>query len=183
MLKASVALLALASSLVGARSTSRRPLSYAPEPQDVYVAPTNMSTTTLLDFVKSRPELSTLLGHLQQSAGFEKAFQTEPTWAFTFFAPSNDAFENLGEYYRSFLATPRGKWWFGNQIMSHYVPNTCHAPSPKSCLIGACELRREFFGDGASSEMTPNGVGEIAGNALPSAYVGDVGLRSSEGAG
>jgi uncharacterized surface protein with fasciclin (FAS1) repeats len=70
-------------------------------------------------------------------AGFEKAFQTEPTWAFTFFAPSNDAFENLGEYYRSFLATPRGKWWFGNQIMSHYVPNT----ELKSTSFNATETR------------------------------------------
>ncbi|SNX85119.1 uncharacterized protein MEPE_03828 [Melanopsichium pennsylvanicum] len=124
LLKSFTILLAASAGFVSAQSSSRRPLSYAPQPQDVYFPPKTQSVTTLLDFIKAKPELSTLLGLLDGSAGFVQAFQTEPTWDFTFFAPSNDAFENLGEYYRTFLATPRGKWWFGNQMMHHYVPNT-----------------------------------------------------------
>lgn len=96
-------------------------------------------------------------------SGFEKAFQTEPTWAFTFFAPSNDAFENLGEYYRSFLATPRGKWWFGNQIMSHYVPNT----ELSSTSFNATETRiqtstYQYIGAKASEgSIVLNGVAKV----------------------
>lgn len=57
-------------------------------------------------------------------AGFVQAFDTNPTWSFTFFAPSNAAFENLGTYYETFAATRKGKWWIGNQLKNHYVPNS-----------------------------------------------------------
>lgn len=57
-------------------------------------------------------------------SGFSEAFATPPTWSYTFFAPSNTAFNNTGEYYSTFLATPKGKWWFGNLLQHHYVPNS-----------------------------------------------------------
>jgi hypothetical protein len=56
--------------------------------------------------------------------GFLQAFDTAPTWSYTFFAPSNTAFNNTGEYYSTFVATPKGKWWLGNLIQHHYVPNS-----------------------------------------------------------
>lgn len=56
--------------------------------------------------------------------GFAQAFATEPTWDFTFFAPSNTAFKNVGTYWETYAATARGKWWLGNQLKYHYVPNT-----------------------------------------------------------
>lgn len=62
--------------------------------------------------------------HLTLYAGFVQAFDTEATWDFTFFAPSNTAFENLGTYWQTFAATPKGKWWIGNQLKTHYVPNS-----------------------------------------------------------
>jgi uncharacterized surface protein with fasciclin (FAS1) repeats len=57
-------------------------------------------------------------------AGFLQAFDTAPTWSYTLFAPSNTAFNNTGEYYSTFIATPKGKWWLGNLIQHHYVPNS-----------------------------------------------------------
>jgi uncharacterized surface protein with fasciclin (FAS1) repeats len=53
-----------------------------------------------------------------------QAFDTAPTWSYTFFAPSNTAFNNTGEYFSTFVATPKGKWWLGNLIQHHYVPNS-----------------------------------------------------------
>jgi uncharacterized surface protein with fasciclin (FAS1) repeats len=58
------------------------------------------------------------------TSGFSQAFHTIPTWSFTFFAPSNTAFNNTGAYFASYAATPKGKWWLGNLIQHHYVPNT-----------------------------------------------------------
>lgn len=56
--------------------------------------------------------------------GFLEAFDSPATWSYTFFAPSNTAFNNTGAYYSTFAATPKGKWWLGNLIQHHYVPNT-----------------------------------------------------------
>jgi hypothetical protein len=56
--------------------------------------------------------------------GFLQAFDTIPQWTYTFFAPSNAAFKNTGEYFTTFAATPKGKWWLGNLIQHHYVPNS-----------------------------------------------------------
>ncbi|KAJ6006302.1 hypothetical protein N7451_004246 [Penicillium sp. IBT 35674x] len=81
-------------------------LSYVAEPQEAYVAPKPASITTLLDFIDSREDLSNLSAILREPAGFAKAFDTAPTWSFTFLAPSNEAFENTGAYYSSFAATP-----------------------------------------------------------------------------
>lgn len=47
----------------------RPPLSYAPEPASVYVPPKSNTTVTLLDLIKSRPELSTLLKVIGEPAG------------------------------------------------------------------------------------------------------------------
>ncbi|KAJ5637585.1 hypothetical protein N7490_007464 [Penicillium lividum] len=99
-------------------------LSYVAEPSDLYVAPNPANITTLLDFIDSQDNLSNLSVILRQPAGFIKAFDTAPTWSFTFFAPSNEAFEHTGAYYSSFASTPKGKWWLGNLINHHYVPNT-----------------------------------------------------------
>lgn len=62
--------------------------------------------TTLLGLIQSRPDLSKLAAALQQSGGFEQAFDTNPTWTFTFFAPNNDAFDNTGRYFDTFQNTP-----------------------------------------------------------------------------
>ncbi|PYH46400.1 uncharacterized protein BP01DRAFT_390682 [Aspergillus saccharolyticus JOP 1030-1] len=77
-----------------------------------------------LDFVRSRSDLSTLAGVIGEVGGFTQAFDTDPAWKFTFFAPNNDAFENTCTYYDTFAATPKGKWWLGNTILHHYVPNS-----------------------------------------------------------
>lgn len=37
--------------------------------------------------------------------GFAKAFNTTPTWNFTFFAPSNEAFNNTGAYFETYANT------------------------------------------------------------------------------
>ncbi|KAI6914782.1 hypothetical protein KC318_g462 [Hortaea werneckii] len=103
---------------------ARQPLEYAPLPANVYTPPIRNSTVTLLDLITSRPELSTLGEIIQMPAGFAQAFATEPTWDFTFFAPSNTAFENVGTYWETYAATAKGNWWLGNQLKYHYVPNT-----------------------------------------------------------
>lgn len=56
-------------------------------------------------------------------AGFVQALNTSATWQYTFFAPSNKAFNNTGEYFETFAKTAKGKWWLGNLIQHHYVPN------------------------------------------------------------
>lgn len=85
---------------------SSEKLSYVAEPPELYVAPKPANITTLLDFIDSREDLSNLSVILREPAGFVKAFETAPTWYFTFLAPSNEAFENTGAYYSSFAATP-----------------------------------------------------------------------------
>lgn len=57
-------------------------------------------------------------------AGFLQAFDTVATWSYTFFAPSNAAFNSTGEYFSTYAATPKGKWWLGNLVQHHYVPNS-----------------------------------------------------------
>ncbi|PQE27962.1 Fasciclin domain family protein [Rutstroemia sp. NJR-2017a BVV2] len=104
-------------------NTSRQPLSYASVPNDTYVATKPAGVTTLLDFVKSREELSVLASLLSQLGGFTEAFDTAPGWKYTFFAPSNTAFSNTGTYFSTYLATPNGKFWLGNILQHHYVPN------------------------------------------------------------
>lgn len=52
-----------------------------------------------------------------------QALNTSATWQYTFFAPSNKAFNNTGEYFETFAKTAKGKWWLGNLIQHHYVPN------------------------------------------------------------
>ncbi|KFZ23693.1 hypothetical protein V502_01821 [Pseudogymnoascus sp. VKM F-4520 (FW-2644)] len=102
----------------------RQPLTYATVPEGTYVPPKNPNVTTLLDFVKSRSDLTSLASVLAECGGFLQAFDTPATWSYTFFAPSNTAFNNTGAYYSTFAATPKGKRWLGNLIQHHYVPNT-----------------------------------------------------------
>ncbi|OBT60913.1 hypothetical protein VE03_10805 [Pseudogymnoascus sp. 23342-1-I1] len=75
-------------------------------------------------FVKSRDDLTSLASVLAECGGFLQAFDSPTTWSYTFFAPSNTAFNNTGAYFSTFAATPKGKWWLGNLIQHHYVPNT-----------------------------------------------------------
>ncbi|KAI8153376.1 hypothetical protein K4K49_008596 [Colletotrichum sp. SAR 10_70] len=106
-------------------SSDRRPLSYVPKPDGTYVPAKADGVTTLLDFVKSRSDLTELAKVLSGSAGFLEAFDTTPAWDFTFFAPSNEAFaKHTGQYFNTFTPTPKGKWWLGNLIQHHYIPNT-----------------------------------------------------------
>ncbi|GKZ33020.1 hypothetical protein AbraIFM66950_002737 [Aspergillus brasiliensis] len=99
------------------------PLNYRNIPG--YVASSSSNVTTALDLIKSRSELSILAEKISEVGGFAQAFDTNPDWKFTFFAPNNDAFESYtGAYFESFESTPKGKWWLGNTIIHHYVPNT-----------------------------------------------------------
>ncbi|KAF8856805.1 hypothetical protein BDZ45DRAFT_803937 [Acephala macrosclerotiorum] len=101
-------------------NASRKPLTYASIPDGTYVAPKNSSVTTLLDFVKSRDDLTTLASVLAECG----AFDTAATWSYNFFAPSNAAFSNTGAYFSTYAATPKGKWWLGNPIQHHHAPNS-----------------------------------------------------------
>ncbi|GLA60468.1 hypothetical protein AtubIFM54640_000922 [Aspergillus tubingensis] len=99
------------------------PLNYRNIPG--YVASSSSNATTALDFIKSRSDLSILSEKIDELGGFAQAFDTDPDWKFTFFAPNNDAFETYtGAYFDSFEPTPKGKWWLGNTIIHHYVPNS-----------------------------------------------------------
>ncbi len=57
-------------------------------------------------------------------SGFAQAFDTVPGWDFTFFAPSNQAFENTGQYFETYSETLKGKWWLGDLLQHHYIPNS-----------------------------------------------------------
>ncbi|RMJ16101.1 hypothetical protein CDV36_004229 [Fusarium kuroshium] len=116
----SLFLSALAASTSLCEIVDRQPLTFAPVPDDTYVAP---ASDTLLDFIQSREDLSILSSTLDQLGGFVQALNTSATWQYTFFAPSNDAFNNTGEYFETFAKTAKGKWWLGNLIQHHYVPN------------------------------------------------------------
>ncbi|ORY58838.1 FAS1 domain-containing protein [Pseudomassariella vexata] len=109
---------------VAAESHDRRPLSYAPKPAGQYIVPKPEGTESLLDFIRSRSDLSVLAEVIANSSGFTEAFDTIPTWDYTFFAPSNAAFNNTGQYFKTFSVTPKGKFWLGNVLQHHYVPNT-----------------------------------------------------------
>lgn len=52
--------------------TGRQPLTYAPIPEGVYVPLKNSSTLTLLDFVKSRSDLSILAEIVEKLGGWSK---------------------------------------------------------------------------------------------------------------
>lgn len=127
----------------GCDRINRQLLSYAAVPDGVYVPQKNTSIVTLLDLAKSRRDLSILASVLGECGGkftavapiqrrtisnrvigFLQAFDTAPQWSYTFFAPSNTAFNNTGEYFNTFVTTPKGKWWLGNLIQHHYVPNS-----------------------------------------------------------
>lgn len=56
--------------------------------------------------------------------GFRQALATSADWKYTFFAPSNQAFNNSGQYYDTFATTPKGIWWSGQMLQHHYVPNS-----------------------------------------------------------
>lgn len=96
---------ALVLSFTALAIASQDPLSYR-SVDAVYTPSKTANTTTLFDFVSSRPDLSNLTAVIERTSGFKEAFDTEPTWSFTFFAPNNDAFENTGRYFLTFDETP-----------------------------------------------------------------------------
>ena len=55
----------------------RQPLTYATIPKGTYVPPKNSTITTLLDFVKSRDDLTTLAGVLAECGGMSGPFRKE----------------------------------------------------------------------------------------------------------
>ncbi|KAI1652456.1 FAS1 domain-containing protein [Daldinia decipiens] len=110
--------------LVLAKSNDRLPLSYRAAPGNLYEPPRPVGSISLLEYVNSRSDLNSLARILSQSAGFTQAFNTIPTWNFTFFAPSDAAFDHTGEYFNTFAGTPKGKWWLGNLVQHHYIPNS-----------------------------------------------------------
>ncbi|KAL4967190.1 uncharacterized protein BDV14DRAFT_198289 [Aspergillus stella-maris] len=115
----------LALAATAAAASFQDPLAYRSVPEEAtYTPPKLANTTTLYDFIASRPDLSRLHEALDGPAGFKEAFDTNPTWDFTFFAPSNEAFEATGEYFETFEKTPKGQWWLGNTLLHHYVPNS-----------------------------------------------------------
>ncbi|KAL7794845.1 FAS1 domain-containing protein [Trichoderma afarasin] len=124
MLKLRILFLSLLGGLASADVVDHDPLAYYPAPAGTYIPPKDPSINTLLDFVKSRDDLSILATVLSECAGFSEAFDTAPSWSYTFFAPSDTAFRNTGAYYSTFAATPKGKWWLGNLLQHHYVPNS-----------------------------------------------------------
>ncbi|KAI3009633.1 hypothetical protein CBS147346_1971 [Aspergillus niger] len=82
------------------------PLKYRNIPG--YVASSSSNVTTLLDFIKSRSDLRILSEKINELGGFAQAFDTDPNWEFTFFAPNNDAFTSYtGAYFDSFEPTPQ----------------------------------------------------------------------------
>ncbi|KAJ6013233.1 FAS1 domain-containing protein [Penicillium herquei] len=90
-----------------------------------YEPPQTANVTTLLDLINSRSDLSTLARKITEVGGLAEAFNTEVNWKFTFFAPNNDAFaSHTGSYFNTFEGSPKGKWWLGNTLLHHYVPNT-----------------------------------------------------------
>lgn len=98
-----IAYMTLLSKVVQATTTD--PLSY----REIagFVPANSDNVTTLLDFINSRSDLSSLATNIGEVGGFVEAFNTTPNWSFTFFAPNNDAFEShTGEYFNTFQATP-----------------------------------------------------------------------------
>lgn len=87
-------------------ATIADPYNYRNIPSN-YVAPKPAGVTTLLDFVNSRSDLTSLASVLEQCGGFQEAFDTNPTWKFTFFAPNNEAFtQHTGTYFSTSQETP-----------------------------------------------------------------------------
>ncbi|ETS86072.1 hypothetical protein PFICI_04097 [Pestalotiopsis fici W106-1] len=123
-MKLSITCFAQLTSLVYASIVDRQLLAYAPVPSSAYTAPVPTGITTLLNFIHTRPELSNLSALVEDVPGFVQAFNTPTSWKYTFFAPSNTAFDKTGQYFETFANTPKGKWWLGNLLQHHYVPNT-----------------------------------------------------------
>lgn len=95
----------LAGRFLGMVHAANDPLSYRSIPSQ-YEPQVPSNITTLLDFIQSRPDLSHLAEALDASGGFAQAFNTNPSWKFTFFAPNNDAFQYTGQYFNTFQNTP-----------------------------------------------------------------------------
>ncbi|KAL2811576.1 FAS1 domain-containing protein [Aspergillus granulosus] len=164
-MKATYLLFALIPSLVTA---IQDPLSYR-SIEPVYTLPKPENVTTLLDFIASRSDLSQLHKSIQQSGGFEEAFDTNPTWKFTFFAPNDEAFNNTGRYFKTFEATPKGKWWLGNTIIHHYVPNSILQASSFNETYQRFQTGTYLFvgAEKRNSELILNNVARVVESDIP----------------
>ncbi|KAG7120536.1 Periostin like protein [Verticillium longisporum] len=129
MRPSNVIISSLFGAVCSAEVVDRKQLAYAPTPEGTWTVPKVQGKTTLLDFINSRSDLTTLAKLLKEPAGFTTAFDTVSGWDFTFFAPSNEAFNNTGQYLETYAATAKGKWWLGNLLQHHYIPNTKVASS------------------------------------------------------
>ncbi|KAL5335806.1 hypothetical protein BJX70DRAFT_390422 [Aspergillus crustosus] len=75
------------------------PLSYRIR-EPAYILPKPDSVTTLLDFISSRSNLTQLRDDLNQSAGFNEAFNTNPTWNFTLLCSQQRGLSAFNETYQ-----------------------------------------------------------------------------------
>lgn len=116
--------------------------------------------------------------------GFLQAFDTIPQWTYTFFAPSNAAFKNTGEYFTTFATTPKGKWWLGNLIQHHYVPNS----RLKSSAFNSSYTRIQtgsflYIGtQNVGSQLILNNVSTVTSADIPATSVSIPGLVGLESA-
>ncbi|KAI5852789.1 FAS1 domain-containing protein [Morchella snyderi] len=98
-------------------------LSFTASARENYTAPS--SGTTIMDYLNSDPDLSSLAAAMKLPLGFETAFSHTPeTNNFTFFAPNNAAFASMSQNLKRFYLTPstRGRAYLGNTLMYHYLP-------------------------------------------------------------
>ncbi|KAF2497657.1 FAS1 domain-containing protein [Lophium mytilinum] len=148
---------------------ARDPLSYVPDPPGLYTAAKPSGVTTLLDLIKSRPELSQLADTIQIPAGFDKAFDTAPTWPFTYFAPSNEAFNHTGQYYETYASTPKGKMWLGNLLNHHYIPNSALTTSNFNSTLTRIQTGSYLYisTQSVSGTLTLNNIAKVVEGNIP----------------
>lgn len=83
-------------------------------------------TTTLLDYISSNSNLSSLNAAIKLAPGFEAAFSQAPApkTNITFFAPNNAAFDSLSQNLKRFWLSPstRGRAYWAGVLLYHYVP-------------------------------------------------------------
>ncbi|KAF3345998.1 hypothetical protein VD0002_g6730 [Verticillium dahliae] len=174
MRPSNVIISSLFGAVCSAEVVDRKQLAYAPTPEGTWTVPKVQGKTTLLDFINSRSDLTTLAKLLKEPAGFTTAFDTVPGWDFTFFAPSNEAFNNTGQYFDTYAATAKGKWWLGNLLQHHYIPNTKVASS----IFNTTKTRLQtgtylFIGTQVvGGTLTLNGVSKVTESDLAVERVG-----------
>ncbi|KAF3356921.1 hypothetical protein VDGD_04758 [Verticillium dahliae] len=174
MRPSNVIISSLFGAVCSAEVVDRKQLAYAPTPEGTWTVPKVQGKTTLLDFINSRSDLTTLAKLLKEPAGFTTAFDTVPSWDFTFFAPSNEAFNNTGQYFDTYAATAKGKWWLGNLLQHHYIPNTKVASSTFNTTKTRLQTGTYLFigTQVVDGTLTLNGVSKVTESDLAVERVG-----------